>query len=232
MSQSNLVQLFTAAETDTDLVTRDLTTTSLMLAKLFDRSPSSINRTIESIIENMDDTERGLCGVAQSSYLNLQNKDQPLYELGEEMTLIVTGRLKGKKAFIAQMKLAKAFIKMRDFILNGQNNKIESLTNDIAAKRYKEVSPNCLTGIFNERNPNITGSRYDALVELGILENYELQKTIRKRRFTEFGIDYMQGDYNGIPRFKHSKHEEIINLVGDFLSIHDNQTDWTFNEGA
>lgn len=126
---------------NTDLVNSDLTTTSLKLAELFGREVKSINRTIRNIIRDFDDEKLRRCNIALSSY----NQKMPnggvkvvdYFILGEEMTLIVTGRLTGKKALECQMRLAEAFIAMRNYIRNQSKIELDSFQEKLLEQSNK-----------------------------------------------------------------------------------------------
>jgi Rha family phage regulatory protein len=119
----------------TELVTKDLTTTSLAIAELFGREHKHILRAIRNIIKDMSADDLTQRKIGQCFRINelANNKREPYFELGEEMTLIITGRLTGSEALKAQLKLADAFIAMRDYIRNEKESQkqlaIESLSN-------------------------------------------------------------------------------------------------------
>lgn len=111
------------------LVTQDLTTTSLDLAELFGREHKNILRAIRGIIKDMDCNElqrrkieplKMIVSVGKNG-----TKEIDYFVLGEEMTLVITGRLTGQNALIAQLKLADAFIAMRNFIRNQSTRELE-----------------------------------------------------------------------------------------------------------
>jgi len=195
---------------NTDLVTKDLTTTSLALAELFGKQPSSVNRTIRNIIKDMSEDEIGLCNIAQSSYLNEQNKEQPMFILGEEMALIVTGRFTGKNALTAQMKLAKAFIAMRDYI---KSNQAKLSADDERMLKLTRINPQCLKAITGSRNNNEVGRSYEALELAGIMESVIEWKSFKRWRFTADGLNYCNGYHQGIPRFKDETHNKVMTMI-------------------
>jgi Rha family phage regulatory protein len=108
-----------------ELVTKDLTTTSLALAKLFGKRHNDVLRTIRNAISDMSNETLTLRKIAQCSYVNEKNVIQPMFILGEEMTLVITGRLTGKNAFSVQMRLADAFIEMRNYMRNESARELE-----------------------------------------------------------------------------------------------------------
>ena len=99
-----------------ELVTKDLTTTSLAIAELFGKRHSDILRAIRNIIKDFNPEELNRRKIALVDYLDAKGEKRASFEIGEDMTLIITGRLTGKEALKAQLKLADAFIAMRDFI--------------------------------------------------------------------------------------------------------------------
>jgi len=133
------------------LVTKDLTTTSLALAELFGKKHKDVLRVIRNIIKDIDADVLGRRNFALSSYRNEQNKEQPMFVMGEEMTLIITGRLTGKEALSAQMKLADAFIAMRNFIRNQSTRELEKFQ-AVLTQQSEELE------LFAKREPRDSSS--------------------------------------------------------------------------
>ena len=124
-----------------------LVTDSLKLAGLFGREHNSVMRTIRGIIKDFDDNQVQLCNLAQLKYKNSRGTMRPMYVFGEELALIITGRLTGKDALVAQLKLANEFIAMRDYIKTLSQSDSEML-------RISRISPNTLKSIMSTRSNN------------------------------------------------------------------------------
>ena len=199
----------------TDLVTKDLTTTSLALAKLFGRTQASINRAIRTIIKDMSEDELRACNIARTSYLDVQGKERPMFVLGEEMTLIVTGRLTGKNALSAQMKLAHAFISMRNFI---QDNQSKLSADDTEMLRLTRISPNTLKAITGNRSNNEVRKGYVGLTQGGYL--VDAGKWVWKHNYqpTEKGLECVKAVKHGILHFKPEYHEALMETVASYTA--------------
>jgi len=200
----------------TDLVTKDLTTTSLALAELFGKQHSSVNRTIRNIIKDMSDGDLAACNIARSSYVGLDNAAMPMFVLGEEMTLIVTGRFTGKNALSAQMKLAHAFISMRNFI---KDNQSRLSTADEKMLRLTRISPNTLKAITGNRSNNEVRKGYIGLTKGGYL--VDAGKWVWKHNYqpTEKGLECVKAVKHGILHFKPEYHEELMETVANYTAM-------------
>jgi len=191
----------------------ELTTTSVKLAERFNRTPSSVNRTIRNILKDLSCDEISLCNIAQSEIKNSRGKKIAIFEFNEEMAIVITGRLTGSKAVVAQMKLASEFIAMRNYIKSQQLTMSQEDKKMLAITR---INPNTMKAISSTRNNNQVRSNYLALVGVGILEEVEEIKKVTRYRFTVDGLDYSSGYYHGIPRFDDSKHSLIMELIEEF----------------
>ena len=202
-----------------DLVTKDLTTTSLALAELFGKRHNDVLRTIRNIIKDMD--SEALCSrkIAQSSFSQSMPqggvKERPMFILGEEMTLVITGRFTGKDAFAVQMKLADAFIEMRNYI---QSNQSKLSADDERMLHLTRINPNTLKAITGSRNNNEVRENYKALIDAGLLESHT--KIIYKRVYlpTAKGLEYVKTSHHDIVRFKPKYHDLIVEAVGEYRS--------------
>jgi Rha family phage regulatory protein len=135
------------------LVTKDLTTTSLDLAELFGKRHDHVLRTIRNAIKDMDEETRTLRKIGECFKINklANNKPEPYFILGEEMTLVITGRFTGKDAFAVQMKLADAFIAMRNFIRNQSTCELEKFQ-AVLTQQAEELE------LFAKREPRDSSS--------------------------------------------------------------------------
>jgi len=207
---------------DIDLVTTDLTTTSLAIAELFGREVKSINRTIKNIINDADPAKISRCKIAPLKYTDSRGKEQSMYELGEEMALIITGRLTGKNAFDAQIRLAESFIAMRNYIKSQQ---VSMSHDDREMLEMTRINPNTLKAISKTRSNAKVRENYQALVELGILEELVETRKVIRYRFTSDGADYSHGYFHGIPRFEPELHKQITAVLTAFKKGIEHQND-------
>lgn len=194
----------------TDLVAKNNlgipVTTSLKLAELFDRRPDSINRTINGIIKDMDHENLKIHNFVELAEKTPSGQKRKFYVFGEELALIIIGRLTGKNALVAQFKLAKEFISMRDHIksMSQADEKMLKLT---------RINPQCLKAITGTRNNNEVGKSYEALESAGIMESVIEWKSFKRWRFTADGLNYCNGYHQGIPRFKDDSHNKIMLMI-------------------
>lgn len=179
--------------TDLTLVTKDLTTTSLAIAELFGREHKNILRTIRGIIKDMSSDDFNALKIAPVDYIDSKGESRPAYSMGEEMTLIITGRLTGSNAFAAQMKLAKAFIAMRDLIRSEMQNKKlaaeQSLTalnqqllaqsSELQAMKFREPRDEKTLAVVMGCSTYHVIKHYDILVRNGYLIRRELPPHVR-----------------------------------------------------
>jgi len=137
------------------LVTKDLTTTSMAIAELFGREHKNVLRTIREIVKDMNDMDLCQLKIERTSIQvvmpNGGVRNDDAFILGEEMTLVVTGRLTGKNALIAQMKLARAFIEMRDYIRNQSTRELEKFQ-AVLTQQAEEIE------LFAKREPRDSSS--------------------------------------------------------------------------
>jgi Rha family phage regulatory protein len=173
-----------------DLVVKNevgaLITDSLKLAGLFGRGHDGVLRTIRNIVKDLDDNEIQLCNFAELKYKNSRGTMRPFYVFGEELALIITGRLTGKNALVAQMKLAKEFIAMRDYIRNHQNNALAEYQKQLSVQSSQLALINqreprdekTLAVIMNCPTRQVT-KHFDILVRNGYLNRKELPPVTR-----------------------------------------------------
>jgi len=186
-----------------------LVTDSLKLAELFGRGHDGVLRTIRNIVRDFDDTEIQLCNFAELKYKNSRGTMRPFYVFGEELALIITGRLTGKNALIAQMKLAKEFIAMRDYIKTMSQA-------DERMLRLTSINPDCLKAIMGTRNNRETRQGYKGLVDGGYL--VDKGKWVWKHNYvpTEKGLECVKATRYGIMRFKPEYHAVLMAVTRDY----------------
>jgi len=200
----------------TDLVTKDLTTTSLALAELFGKQHSHVLRTIRNTIKDMDDDTLAARKIGRSSYHGKDNAVMPMFILGEEMTLVITGRFTGKDALLVQMKLADAFISMRNYI---QANQAKLSADDEKMLRLTRISPNTLKAITGNRSNNEVRKGYIGLTQGGYL--VDAGKWVWKHNYqpTEKGLECVKAVKYGILHFKPEYHEALMETVANYTAM-------------
>lgn len=199
----------------------ELTTTSVKLAERFGRTPSSVNRTIRNILKDLSEDELRLCNIAQSYYLqNIPNKAKKkinFFEFNEEMAIVITGRLTGSKAVVAQMKLAAEFIAMRDYIRAQESAQVQLTHDDRRMLAITKINPNTLKAITGERNNRKVKVSYDALVEYGLFG--VSSSFVEKRTYfvKPLGYEFISGFTHNTPNFTPEKHEELTRIIEQFM---------------
>ena len=196
--------------------------TSLRIADVYEKTPSSVNRTIKHYINDVLGGEIGLCKIAQSEYINAQGKVQPMYELSEEEALIITGRFTGTAAAKHQRAIAKAFIAMRDYI---QSQQVTMSQADREMLAITSIDSRTMKAISKTRDNKIVRENYQALVVIGILEEIVETRRAVRYRFTADGADYSNGYFHKIPRFEPEKHEIITKVIHAFKKGLSHQND-------
>ncbi|SFT43986.1 phage regulatory protein, rha family [Pseudovibrio denitrificans] len=86
-------------------------TDTLVIAEVFGRRHDEVLRSVRGLI---NEGTLGLREFASSSYLNAQNKEQPMYQLSEKAALIAMPFIGGRKSKEGQRKLVEAFLEYRD----------------------------------------------------------------------------------------------------------------------
>ena len=180
-----------------ELVTKDLTTTSMQIAELFGREHKNVLRIIRGVVKDMNDDDLHQLKIEPLQMIvsvgNGGSKEIDYFKLGEEMTLIITGRLTGKNALVAQMKLARAFIEMRNFIRNHQSESLR-LTNDNLIKLQEEynvvkINPNCAKSILKERNNKLVNELPVIAIEMGLITSSTETTSITRYYPTPLGTE-------------------------------------------
>jgi len=206
-----------------EIVTKDLTTTSLALAELFGKRHNDVLRTIRNIIKDMDSDTLSTRKIAHSSYTGKDNATMPMFILGEEMTLVITGRFTGKEALKAQMKLADAFIAMRDFIRNQQTETLRITNTQMSAliekRKFESISDDCMKAIAKERNNNKVGELNKMMADVGWID-----RTLKYRPYWHYDLNDESKRLNTAISFKGSRFKrdpsyflQINNMLMDKL---------------
>ena len=215
-----------------ELVTADLTTTSMQIAELFGREHKHIMRTIRGIVKDMDESDlrRRKIGLTQKEFLMPTGgiRKDDYFVLGEEMTLVVTGRLTGKAALDAQMKLADAFIAMRDYIRNNQVNALQRYSAQIAEQSAQLLSVSqreprdekTLAVIMNCPTRQVT-KHFDILVRNGYLNRKELPPVTRYTYDATTEIGALCIGKKGDSLLFDDKVKDLIHLLNQTESLFD-----------
>jgi phage regulator Rha-like protein len=215
-----------------ELVTKDLTTTSMAIAELFGREHKNILRIIRGIIKDMNDIDLCQLKIERTSIQvvmpNGGVRNDDAFILGEEMTLVVTGRLTGKNALVAQMKLARAFIAMRDYIRNHQNNalaeyqkQLSSQSSQLALINQREPrDEKTLAVIMNCPTRQVT-KHFDILVRNGYLNRKELPPVTRYTYEATHEIGALCIGKKGDSLLFDDKVKDLIGLLNQTESLFD-----------
>ena len=213
-----------------ELVTSDLTTTSMQISELFGREHKNVLRIIRGIIKDMDDDDLTQLKIEQCYKINelANNKSEPYFILGEEITLVITGRLTGKTAFVAQMKLARAFIAMRDYIRSSQVNALQRYSAQIAEQSAQLALVNqreprdekTLAVIMSCPTRHVT-KHFDILVRNGYLNRKELPPVTRYTYEATTEIGALCIGKKGDSLLFDDKVRELIGLLNKTESLFD-----------
>ena len=215
-----------------ELVTKDLTTTSMAIAELFGREHRHVMRTIRGIIKDMsiDELRQRKIGQTQKVFIMPTGgvRKDDYFVLGEEMTLVVTGRLTGKNALVAQLKLADAFIEMRDYIRNHQNNALAEYQKQLSAQSSQLALINqreprdekTLAVIMNCPTRQVT-KHFDILVRNGYLNRKELPPVTRYTYEATHEIGALCIGKKGESLLFDDKVKDLIGLLNQTESLFD-----------
>jgi Rha family phage regulatory protein len=116
----------------TELVTLEnnkAMTTSLKVAEVFGKNHQHVMRDIRKLVE------KGVSNFGQSSYINAQNKEQPMFLMDRDgFSLLVMG-FNGDKALAWKLKYIEAFNRMEAELMKRQANVLPDFTNPVEAAR-------------------------------------------------------------------------------------------------
>jgi len=210
-----------------ELVTKDLTTTSLSLAGLFGKNHKDVLRVIRNAISDMSDEDLAGRKIALSSYLGKDNAAMPMFVLGEEMTLVITGRFTGKNAFAIQMKLADAFIKMRNYIRNESHRELEKFqaviehqSNELHAVQKREPRDENSLAVILGIPSYYVQSEHDLLERHGYLTSKEFTQKFKVRMPTDKLGNICIGR-KGNTLLYDNKIKELVRLLRETESLFD-----------
>ena len=117
-------------------------TSSLQVAEYFGKKHQHVMEKVRALLDELP-SEWGVSNFRQSSYFNLQGKEQPCYEMTKDgFTLLAMG-FTGKKAIEFKINYINAFNQMADFILSdGINLQQQFLIADKEFKTATEIASN------------------------------------------------------------------------------------------
>ena len=110
-----------------------ITTTSLKLAETFGKNHQHILRDIEKLLKQLP-KEWGVSNFGQSSYVNLQNKKQPMYTLTRDAFSLLVMGFTGEKALQWKLKYIEAFNAMEKALLDKEIDELKAISD----KAYEE----------------------------------------------------------------------------------------------
>ena len=194
------------------LVTKDLKTTTHAIARYFNRRHANVLRSVKSILEDSQCVNFNQLNFESISYTDAMNRQQEMYSLTEEAALILVGRMTGKDALAAQIKIAQAFVEMKRVIKNQRLHNDQQLRLQLEAVQEKantletilEAKANTLAKLLNIA-PSKTRKYFQRLVDAGIVtaNTKEIHGFCYKP--TAVGLDHVQHvDKNGIIHWKES----------------------------
>jgi len=96
-----------------------LITDSLKVAAVHGKRHDRVIRLIRQRIA--ESGEWGLLNFGESSYINAQGKEQPMFTMTQAGYQFIVGKMTGKKAVVHQIAFINAFEAMRTFIANQRN---------------------------------------------------------------------------------------------------------------
>ena len=117
-------------------------TSSLQVAEYFGKKHQHVMEKVRALLAEIP-SDWGVSNFRQSSYFNLQGKEQPCYEMTKDgFTLLAMG-FTGKKAIEFKIDYINAFNEMADFILSdGINLQQQFLIADKEFKTATEIASN------------------------------------------------------------------------------------------
>ena len=117
-------------------------TSSLQVAEYFGKKHQHVMEKVRALLAEIP-SDWGVSNFRQSSYFNLQGKEQPCYEMTKDgFTLLAMG-FTGKKAMEFKINYINAFNQMADFILSdGINLQQQFLIADKEFKTATEIASN------------------------------------------------------------------------------------------
>ena len=117
-------------------------TSSLQVAEYFGKKHQHVMEKVRALLAEIP-SDWGVSNFRQSSYFNLQGKEQPCYEMTKDgFTLLAMG-FTGKKAIEFKINYINAFNEMADFILSdGINLQQQFLIADKEFKTATEIASN------------------------------------------------------------------------------------------
>ncbi len=124
-------------------------TSSLDIANVFGKEHFHVLRDIENLLKELpEDFNQSNFGL--SSYINQQNKEQPMYNLTRDAFTLLAMGFTGKKALAFKLKYIEAFNAMENIIKNTNSN-FEQSQKYIELEPDKDILPRNFTSKLSEK---------------------------------------------------------------------------------
>lgn len=199
------------------LVTNDLKSTTRAIAQHFNRRHADILRAVDNFKNDSGDEDFNQRNFALVEYLDSKGENRKTYSLTEEAALILVGRMTGKGAAKAQVKIAQAFVAMKRVIKSQRVHNEQQLRLQLESVQDKAAAletiladkANTLAKLLNIA-PSKSRPYFEKLEALGLVN--ALPKVINGFVYkpTSQGLEYIQHvDKNGIIHWK----PEVLDLL-------------------
>jgi len=200
-------------------------TTSLKLAALFGKLHKNVLRDIqEKILPNIS-TDFGQLNFEPSTYLNEQNKVQPMYYLTRDGFTMVAMGYTGPKAMQFKEAYINEFNKMEAMLQKTRPN-ADDLINQAATKITSKLFPQFVKTVSATLSKDIVEQiRSIPQGEQLLQQPVELAPVEKpKKFFVTLYIVMTWGDPEGVQVFKTTDHDKYIALLKDITAQHKQYT--------
>lgn len=200
-------------------------TTSLKLAALFGKLHKNVLRDIqEKILPNIS-TDFGQLNFEPSTYLNEQNKVQPMYYLTRDGFTMVAMGYTGPKAMQFKEAYINEFNKMEAMLQKTRPN-ADDLINQAATKITSKLFPQFVKTVSATLSKDIVEQiRSLPQGEQLLQQPVELAPVEKpKKFFITLYIVMTWGDPEGVQVFKTTDHDKYIALLKDITAQHKQYT--------
>jgi len=200
-------------------------TTSLKLAALFGKLHKNVLRDIqEKILPNIS-TDFGQLNFEPSTYLNEQNKVQPMYYLTRDGFTMVAMGYTGPKAMQFKEAYINEFNKMEAMLQKTRPN-ADDLINQAATKITSKLFPQFVKTVSATLSKDIVEQiRSLPQGEQLLQQPVELAPVEKpKKFFVTLYIVMTWGDPEGVQVFKTTDHDKYIALLKDITAQHKQYT--------
>jgi len=122
-----------------NLCHKKIITSSLQVAKYFNKRPADVNRRIRNLIK------KGLCKITPSDYLNQQRKTQKYYELNRDQFMLVALGFNGDKAEQFKVEIIERFNKLESELIEWRKGRLTASDSTKTANKELQWLQNELT---------------------------------------------------------------------------------------